>query len=164
MIRKWGATLFVVATILVVGLMASTAAAQDAKTVIASASKAMGADNLNSITFYGSGANFGLGQSNNANGQWPRTNVNDYVRSIDFTGPVSRATGVTWAAPVTGGPAAQGAFQQNIAKDNTTWAQQLEIWVTPWGFLKGAAANNATAKAQTVSGRRFQVVTWNAPV
>ena len=84
MIRQWGAT------VLVVGLMASTAAAQDAKTVIASASKAMGADNLNSITFYGSGANFGLGQSNNANGQWPRTNVNDYVRSIDFTQPVSR--------------------------------------------------------------------------
>ena len=36
MIRQWGAT------VLVVGLMASTAAAQDAKTVIASASKAMG--------------------------------------------------------------------------------------------------------------------------
>jgi hypothetical protein len=158
MIRKWGAT------VLAVGLMASTAAAQDAKAVIANASKAMGVDGLNSITYYGSGANFNLGQSNNANGQWPRTNLNDYARSIDFTQPVSRATAVTWAAPVTGGPAAQGAFQQNITKDNAAWAQQLEIWVTPWGFLKGAAANNATAKAQTVSGRRFQVVTWNAPV
>jgi hypothetical protein len=158
MIRQWGAT------VLVVGLMATTAAAQDAKTVIASASKAMGADNLNSITFYGSGANFGLGQSNNANGQWPRTNVNDYVRSIDFTLPISRATGVTFAAPVTGGPAAQAPFQQNITKENTAWAQQLEIWVTPWGFLKGAAVSNATAKAQTVGGRRFQVVTWNAPI
>jgi glyoxylase-like metal-dependent hydrolase (beta-lactamase superfamily II) len=158
MIRQWGAT------ILVVGLMASTATAQDAKTVIANASKAMGVDGLNSITYYGSGANFNLGQSNNANGQWPRNNLNDYVRSIDFTQPVSRATAVTWGAPVTGGPAAQGAFQQNITKDNPTWAQQLEIWVTPWGFLKGAAANNATAKAQTVGGRRFQVVTWNAPM
>ena len=124
----------------------------------------MGADNLNSITYYGSGANFGLGQSNNSNGQWPRTNVNDYVRSIDFTQPVSRATGVTFAAPVTGGPAAQAPFQQNITKENAAWAQQLEIWVTPWGFLKGAAANNATAKSQSVGGRRFQVVTWNAPV
>src|SRR4029078_6963006 len=106
--------------------MASTAAAQDAKTVIANASKAMGVDGLNSITFYGSGANFGLGQSNNPNGQWPPTNVNDYVRSIDFTGPVSRATGVTWAAPVTGGPAAQAAFQQNITKDNGALAPQPE--------------------------------------
>src|SRR5262245_63271096 len=148
------------AAIALVALLASSAMAQDAKTVISTASKAMGVDGLNSITYYGSGANFGLGQSNNSNGQWPRTNVNDYVRSIDFTGPVSRATGVTFAAPVTGGPAAQAPFQQNITKDNGAWAQQLEIWVTPWGFLKGAAANNATAKAQTVGGRRFQLVTW----
>ena len=46
-----------------------------------------------SITYYGSGANFNLGQSNNANGQWPRTNLSDYSRSIDFTQPASRATG-----------------------------------------------------------------------
>ena len=36
--------------------------------------------------------------------------------------------------------------------------------MTPWGFLKGAAANNATTRTQNVSGRRFHVVTWNAPV
>ena len=29
-------------------------------------------DNLTSITIYGSGANFNLGQSNNANDAWPR--------------------------------------------------------------------------------------------
>jgi len=162
MMRRWGAARGT--AIALVGLMVSSASAQDAKTIIGNASKAMGVDNLNSITYYGSGANFGLGQSNNANGQWPRTNVNDYVRSIDFTQPVSRATAVTVAAPVTGGPATPGAFQQNITKENTAWAQQLEIWVTPWGFLKGAAANNATAKSQTIGGRRFQVVTWNAPV
>src|SRR6188474_3886238 len=108
-----------IAAAALVALLPVTALAQDAKTVIANASKAMGVDGLNSITFYGSGANFGLGQSNNANGQWPRTNVNDYVRSIDFTQPVSRATGVTFAAPVTGGPAAQAPFQQNITKENT---------------------------------------------
>ena len=54
--------------------------AQDAKTVISNTAKAMGSENLSSITFYGSGANFGLGQSNNSNGAWPRTNVSDYVR------------------------------------------------------------------------------------
>ncbi|HLG54577.1 MAG TPA: MBL fold metallo-hydrolase [Vicinamibacterales bacterium] len=158
MTRTW------IAAVALVGLVSADAAAQDAKTVISNASKAMGSDNLNSVSYYGSGANFGLGQSNNANGQWPRTNVSDYVRSIDFTQPASRASGVTFAAPVTGGPAVQGQFQQNIAPANAAWAQQLEIWVTPWGFLKGAAANNATAKTQTIGGRRFQVVTWNAPV
>ena len=144
----------------VAGALAVPAAAQDAKTVVSTASKAMGADGLTSITMYGSGANFGLGQSNNSNGAWPRTNVSDYVRSIDFTQPASRATGVTFAAPVTGGPAAQAQFQQNITPANNTWAQQLEIWTTPWGFLKGAAANNATAKSQSIGGKKYNVVTW----
>ena len=95
-------------------VIAAPAAAEDAKGVIAAASKAMGMDNLTSITIYGSGANYNLGQSNNANDQWPRNNLSDYQRSIDFASGTSRATAVTFAAPVTGGPAVQGAFQQNI--------------------------------------------------
>ena len=30
----------------------------------------------------------------------------------------------------------------------TSWAQALNIWTTPWGFLKGAAANSATVTRQ----------------
>jgi glyoxylase-like metal-dependent hydrolase (beta-lactamase superfamily II) len=149
------------AVVALAGLMSSTAAAQDAKAVIANASKAMGADNLTSITFYGSGANFTLGQNNNANMPWPRTNINDYSRSIDFANSLSRATWQTYAVPVTGGAAALTPGQQNITAQNTAWAQQLEIWTTPWGFLKGAAANNATVKSQSVGGRKYNVVTWN---
>lgn len=143
-------------------LLVQPAAAQDARAVLAEASRAMGADNLDSIRFYGSGANFTLGQSNNANGQWPRTNLNDYWRAIDFTQPASRATAVTWVAPVTGGPAAQGAFNQVIAP-TAAWAQQHEIWITPWGFLKGAAANNATLGSETLDGQRYRVLTWSPP-
>jgi glyoxylase-like metal-dependent hydrolase (beta-lactamase superfamily II) len=144
-------------------LMSAPMAAQNAATVIANASKAMGVDTLNSIHYYGSGANYALGQSNNANGPWPRTNLNDYVRAIDFAQPASRASAVTWAVPVTGGAAAQGAFNQNITPANDTWAQQLEIWVTPWGFLKGAQANNATVRNQTIDRQRYQVVSWMTP-
>ena len=158
MIRKWGATM------LVAGLMASTAAAQDAKSVVANASKAMGIEALNSIHYYGTAANGNLGQNNNANQPWPMTPLNDYSRAIDFTQPASRATGLTLAVSVVTSRLEPGVFNQNITPANTAWAQQLEIWVTPWGFLKGAAANNATVRAQTVAGRRFQVVTWNAPV
>src|SRR5688572_32417495 len=122
-----------------VALLATIATAQDARTVIGNASKVMGVDGLNSVTFYGAGANFNLGQNNNSNAPWPRSNANDYVRTIDFTQPASRATWVTYAAPVTGGPAVQGNGQLNITPANTAWAQQLEIWITPWGFLKGAA-------------------------
>jgi len=137
--------------------------AEDAKTVLGNASKAMGIENVNSVMYYGSGANFTLGQSNNANGAWPRTNLSDYTRAIDFMQPASRATAVTWAAPVTGGPAVQGAFNQNVIPANNAWAQQLEIWITPWGFIKGAIANNATSRTQTVSSKRYNVVTWMTP-
>ena len=144
-------------------VLATPAFAQDAKTAVSNASKAMGADGVTSVTYWGSGANYNLGQNNNAQGPWPRTNLNEYRRTIDFSQPASRANAMTFAAPPQGTPAVQGAFNQVIAP-TAPWANQLEIWVTPWGFLKGAAANNATAANQTVNGRRFTVVTWNSPV
>ena len=150
----------IVAPIACVVLMSVAAYAQDAKSLIQAASKVMGIENVNSVMFYGSGANFNLGQSNNANGPWPRTNLNDYVRAIDFSQPASLATAVTWSVPVTGGAAAQGAFTQNITSANNVWAQQLEIWITPWGFLKGAAENKATVRDDSLGLKRYRVVTW----
>jgi glyoxylase-like metal-dependent hydrolase (beta-lactamase superfamily II) len=151
------------ATVALSSLLSFSAFAQDAASVISNASRAMGVDNLDSITFYGSGANFNLGQNNNANGPWPRVNLNDFRRTIDFTRPALRTTAVTVAVPVTGGAAAPTPFNQNFTPDNTAWGQHLEIWTSPWGFLKGAAANNATRDARTVDGVRYQVVTWEAP-
>src|SRR5262245_16036613 len=145
-------------------LLTLTVTAQDAKTVISSASKAMGVEGLNSIHYYGVAQNGNLGQNNNANQPWPMAAANDYVRAIDFNQPASRATWSNYAVPVQGGTAALTPGQQNITPQNMAWAQQLEIWITPWGCVKGAAANNATAKAQTMGGKRYQVVTFNAPI
>jgi glyoxylase-like metal-dependent hydrolase (beta-lactamase superfamily II) len=144
--------------------LTSSAFAQNASTVISEASKAMGVDGLSSITYYGSGANFNLGQNNNANYPWPRINLNDYRRTIDFAAPASLATAITVAVPVTGGAAAPTPFTQNITAANQAWAQQLEIWVTPWGFLKGAASTNATVARRSVGGERFNVLTWNSQI
>jgi glyoxylase-like metal-dependent hydrolase (beta-lactamase superfamily II) len=155
MTRAWSVALALAA------VLSQAVGAQNAQSVIGGASKAMGIDGLNSIHYYGVAQNGNLGQNNNANQPWPMANANDYVRAIDFTQPASRATWVTYAVPVTGGAASQGNGQQIITSQNTAWAQQLEIWITPWGFLKGAAANNATTRAQTVAGRRFQEVTFN---
>jgi glyoxylase-like metal-dependent hydrolase (beta-lactamase superfamily II) len=144
------------------GLLSQNVSAQ----VVSNASKAMGIEGLNSIHYYGVAQNGNLGQNNNANQPWPMTAANDYVRAIDFTQPASRATWMTYAVPVTGGAAALAPGQQNITPQNTGWAQQLEIWITPWGFLKGAAAAASTAmvRPQTAGGKRYQVVTFNAPV
>ena len=139
--------------------------AQDANSVISTASKAMGLDGVDSLYYYGSGANYTVGQNNNANGPWPQTPLNDYVRAIDLRVPSSRATWSTYTGTVQGGPAALAPGQQNILPTSPGgWSSQLEIWTTPWGFLKGAAANKATVKAQTVDGKRYQVVSWDAPM
>jgi glyoxylase-like metal-dependent hydrolase (beta-lactamase superfamily II) len=155
--RRW------VVALALAGALSQTVSAQDAKAVIAAASKAMGVDGLNSIHYYGVAQNGNLGQNNNANQPWPMAGANDYVRAIDFTQPASRATWVNYAVPVTGGAATQTPGQQNITPQNMAWAQQLEIWITPWGFLKGAAANNATLQAPA-AGATSRVVTFDAPV
>src|SRR5262245_50460479 len=155
---------YVVVLVLALAALSQTVVAQDAKTVVATASQAMGVEGLNSIHFYGVAQNGNLGQNNNSNQPWPMTAANDYVRAIDFRQPASRATWQNYAVPVTGGAAALAPGQQNITPQNTAWGQQLEIWITPWGFLKGAAANNATTKAQTVGGKRYQVVTYNSEI
>ena len=140
--------------------LSSGVVAQNAGSVIAAASKAMGADNLNSITFSGTARNGAFGQSKSIGDPMGPVNVTQismYSRTINFgqsTDPaalVSRATGTTQPPTVPGTPPPMpGVFNQNITsmQASTNWNQGLNIWTTPWGFLKGAAANNATVRQQ----------------
>jgi glyoxylase-like metal-dependent hydrolase (beta-lactamase superfamily II) len=142
-------------------VLSAGASAQNANTVIGNASRAMGAEGLNSITYSGSASNGNFGQSKTIAGPLARTAITSYTRSIDLNQPASRAFGPTMPPAVPGAPAPQpGNFNQNITAANAAWTQQLEIWVTPWGFLKGAAANNATVRAEQAGGRAFNVVSW----
>jgi glyoxylase-like metal-dependent hydrolase (beta-lactamase superfamily II) len=152
------------AVTLIVTLVSVGAATQDARTTIANASKAMGADGVSSITYSGSASNGNFGQSKNIAGPLAITAITNYTRAIDFSQPASRATGTTMPPATPGGPPPQpGNFTQNITPANAAWTQQLEIWITPWGFLKGAAANDATVRSQRVGGKTYTVVSWIAP-
>jgi len=147
------------AVALVLGLAAS-AAAQNATAVLAAASKAMGADSLASITYSGSARNGAFGQSKaigDPMGAVNVTQITQYTRTITFAAPsdqnalVSRATGTTQPPTIPGVPAqAAGVFNQNVtaAQLGNNWTQALNVWTTPWGFLKGAASNNATVRQQ----------------
>src|SRR5687768_17970796 len=72
---------------LTIAVLASPAAAQNAATVIANASKAMGVDGLSSIHYYGVAMAGSLGQNNNANQPWPIAAQNDYVRAMTSRSP-----------------------------------------------------------------------------
>ena len=134
--------------------------AQDGTAVIGAASKAMGTDNLNAIAYIGRARTGAFGQSKSIGdpmGAVNMTSIAEYRRVINFSKPdtmtalVSRVTGTTHPPMVPGSPLpVPGALNQTItaAQAAGSWAQALNIWTSPWGFLKLAAANNATVRRQ----------------
>ena len=138
-------------------------AAQDAKTVLQGASKAMG--DVRSIQYSGTGHLYALGQAYSPTSAWPQNNITSYTRTIDYGSRSSKEelTQVEPTPPRLGGaaPFAGEQKQINLVSGQYAWNQagnaaqpavaageerQLQIWLTPHGFLKAAMENNATAK------------------
>jgi glyoxylase-like metal-dependent hydrolase (beta-lactamase superfamily II) len=150
--------------------LAGTAIAQDAKTVIANAQKALG--DVKAITYSGSAKDVAFQQCG-ANAadmicrgtHDPMRPIANYVRVIDLAAPASRHTGAT-NNPAGGGATAPmpGTFFQQVtaqqADVSQPWGGSVDFYLTPWGFLKGAAANNATASRRG----KFTVLTWSPTV
>jgi hypothetical protein len=127
---------------------------------------AMGTGSLNSITFTGRAWRIRNGwmQTPHANPPWElRDEITNYRRTLDLTQPASLARGDTFAQNLFLQPATAGTFTQNIPANAAGWTQQLEIWITPWGFLKGAAANNATLGSGKLDGVEYRVLSWQSP-
>ncbi len=141
-------------------VFATGSAAQNASSVVAAASKAMGADSLTSITYSGTARNGAFGQSKaigDPMGAVNVTQITQYTRTLTFVPPsddaalVSRATGPTQPPAIPGVPAQPaGVFNQNItaAQMRNSWTQRLNVTTIPWAFLKAAAASNATVRQQ----------------
>ncbi|OLC50925.1 MAG: hypothetical protein AUH43_03820 [Acidobacteria bacterium 13_1_40CM_65_14] len=148
-------------------LLVWTASAQDAKTVVGNASKAMGVDALKTVQYSATGMDFALGQAPNPSSPWPKFINKSYTRSINFETPASRVERVRVQGenpPHGGGQqplvGEQPQTQTIIVSADTPWVQQLEIWMTPHGFLRAAATKNATVEAKTIGGKKYQVVTF----
>ena len=109
-----------------VAMLSAGARAQDAATIIREASKAMGADNVTSVTYSGSAADVNFLQTKNINGPWPLRPITNYVRAIDLTQVASRASGNTLNQGLFGGAPVAGRFNQGITVQNALWQQQLE--------------------------------------
>jgi glyoxylase-like metal-dependent hydrolase (beta-lactamase superfamily II) len=149
-------------------LTLQAAQAQDAKSVIDAAQKAMG--KLNTVEYSGSGADFALGQAFNPSSAWPKFNDKSYVRQIDFDKNASHMHRVRTQAndPPRGGGqqpivGERPEDQVIVVGEKTPWNQALEIVMTPQGFLNAASKSNASVKRQTIGGKKFQVVSFQAP-
>ena len=141
------------AFLLLVATIPAMILAQDASTILTNAVKAMGAENLRTIQFSGMGSNAGIGQNTNPNNRWPLVRVKTYNREMDFSATASHVQMVR---------VQNGADQtQNQYISSTSpWASQFSFWLTPFGFIKGALANNPIVKTETIDGMKFNVVTF----
>jgi glyoxylase-like metal-dependent hydrolase (beta-lactamase superfamily II) len=146
--------------------------AEDAKTVLQNAQKATG--DLKSVQASGTGMNAFFGQALTAGKEWPRRDLESFNLQINFAQKSARVDYVFKNPAVFGGQrqnaevngdkawntAANGNANPQIANAEE---RQLQLWMTPHGFLQGAlAAGNATVKSKTENGKKVNIVSFTA--
>jgi glyoxylase-like metal-dependent hydrolase (beta-lactamase superfamily II) len=165
----------------------------DPAPVLAAASAAIGEQNLRCVTFSGTGYSGPVGQTfeNAPNIDWPRSEMANYTRTINWETGTSKETfdrkpggnpaswkyGLGW---VGGTPTQRNVRQTHIVNGRVAWhidgdgppvavppemaeIYQLDIWLTPHGFLKAARMPGANPRAlwrweQLEKGRDGNVV------
>jgi glyoxylase-like metal-dependent hydrolase (beta-lactamase superfamily II) len=156
-------------------IAAATAIAQDAKTVLRSVSTAMGEDNVRSIQYSGKGWIRPVGQNFNPNDDWPNLDMPKYTRTINYDARTSLETltrsqgrnsrrgggGIPLDADQEQTSAVSGNYAWNVQGSNVAPApqaaelRQLEIALTPHGFLKAAAqAKDLKVTSVMLEGRK----------
>jgi len=150
---------------------AGQSSASDADAVIKAVTTAMGTARLRAVQYTGTGSVNPTGQAYTTGGPWPRYTVTKYTMSVDYSLPAMRQelVRIDDARPPRGGGAGgynpqtfQGGIRPipgDIIQNNTIDARNnqnatIQFWLTPHGFLKGIAANMATAKTATARGKK----------
>jgi glyoxylase-like metal-dependent hydrolase (beta-lactamase superfamily II) len=146
--------------LLMAALLTLPARAQDARAVVKDASDEMGVTGLDAVTYSGVAAIGNFGQSRTISFGLASSSVRNYARTIDFTIPASRATG-DLIPPATAAPVEPREYDEMVTPEFSGWAHQMQLWVTPWGFLRGAAAANPTVRTRTIDGVAYRVVSWS---
>jgi glyoxylase-like metal-dependent hydrolase (beta-lactamase superfamily II) len=165
----------------------------DPAPVLAAASAAIGEQSLRCVTFSGTGYSGPVGQTfeNAVNIDWPRSEMANYTRTINWETGTSKETfdrkpgnnpaswkyGLGW---IGGTPTQRNVRQTHIVNGRVAWhidgddppvavppeqaeIYQLDIWLTPHGFLKAARMPGANPRAlwrweQLEKGRDGNVV------
>jgi glyoxylase-like metal-dependent hydrolase (beta-lactamase superfamily II) len=170
-------------------LAAPTGRAQDSKAVIEAAAKALGSTNLRTVQFSGWGFDYVFGQAHTPGQAWPRFTLPGYTMTIDFAAPAmrdDRRRTQLEDPPLGGGFQPLFGEQRLIAVVNGAHAWDVvgdaaivpgfrndrqtnvvgrtdQIWMTPHGFIKLAAASGTTTRTVTVRGATKTIVTVTSP-
>jgi glyoxylase-like metal-dependent hydrolase (beta-lactamase superfamily II) len=154
-----------------IAALGSAACAQQ-KGTLAAATQTLGAADMKSIQYAGTGKWFQFGQAPSPVLPWPAFDVSAFTASVNYEAPAARVEmtrmqvvepGRARPAPVQQKPVqvVSGTYAWNMAPPPGAAAdaapapqpqieaveeRTMEIWTTPHGFLKAAAANNATSE------------------
>jgi glyoxylase-like metal-dependent hydrolase (beta-lactamase superfamily II) len=138
---------------------------------LAAAANAMGAANLNSIEYTGSGFMFGFGQAYEPGERWPRFVQRSYTAAINYQTRGMRLTTVRAQGehPPRGGAQQALAGEQRavlVVSDKFAWQEGApqavpnptavedrlrQLWTTPHGVIKAALANAGRVDGSTVT-------------
>ncbi len=164
MLRKW-----MVSVPLLAILAWAAGTQQDAKTVISNATTALGAGNLKTVEYSGSGFDYTLGQAPNPTSPWPKFIEKSYTRVVDLDAPASRLQRIR----IQGENPPRGGGQQPIIGEQTQTQVVVAgspqavalrdelMMMLPYSFLRSAAAaSDATLKSQTIGGKKYTVLSF----
>ena len=160
----------------------SAGRAENANDVVASVARTMGANNLKSLQYSATGSYFTFGQNYGLKDPWPRFALKSYTRSIDYENAASEEK-FDWAQFEDGERGGgliplKGAVSSDIfVSGDSAWGsalfelvtfgvahavdeRQMQIAITPAGWVRAAMAANPTMESKTVHGKKMTVVSF----
>lgn len=145
---------------------AGTASMADSGPSIDAVASAMGLDGVDSVMLTGTAWRIrnSFQQTPTASPPWPeRDQITNWTQAVDFSTPAMLGIGDTFASNLFLEPPVAGTHIISSPADTTSWRQQMEVWLTPWGFVKGAQMNGAESSAVTMDGTTYTKFSFQSP-
>ena len=132
--------------VILMAALAVPGQAQDlTKTLLTIVERLMGAQNLRTVQYSGSGSSY--------NEKGEHSIVTSYSRQLGLSAGTSSLEVVR----------KQGAPTSTSVTPGSPWNTQVDFLLTPYGFLKGAMANNATREIKKIGEEQYKIISFTAP-
>lgn len=162
--------------------VASVSPAKNANDVVADVARTIGAGNLQTLQYSATGSYFTFGQNYGVKDPWPRFALKSYTRSIDYEHGASEEK-FDWTQAEDGERGGgllplKGAVRSDIfVSGDYAWGsalfelvtfgaahavdeRQMQIVMTPAGWVRAAMAASPTAESRTVHGKKLTLVSF----
>lgn len=133
---------------------------------ISDVAAAMGMEGVEGVTLSGSAWRIrnSFRQTRTASPPWPeRDEITNWVMTVDLANPALYGRGDTFASNLFLEPPVAGTHTLVSPAGTSSWGQQLQVWLTPWGFVAGAQRYGATSSSASMDGMDYTRFSWQSP-